>query len=204
VSERTARTDGVKIGQVFAKRKATRKEDYLYFGAGSRLLFLSHFIPLVSSRRTVHTPLVSSPDSDVCTKYQEAAKIVNLALTGIVSQCIAGAKILDVCEFGHTVITAGCAKLYTKKVNGVAVDRGVAFPVCVSVNDTVCNHSPLPTEERVRLFESIYFVIVLPCLGQPKCATIACRCPVFFSECLHSSFLGKRRAVTGLQTYYNR
>ena len=40
-------------------------------------------------------------------------------------------------------------KLYQKKVNGVAVERGVAFPVCVSVNDVICNHSPLASEETV-------------------------------------------------------
>ena len=87
--------------------------------------------------------------SDVCTKYQEASKIVNLALQGLVSQCLPGAKVIDLCEFGHTVITTQASKLYTKKVNGRAIDRGVAFPVCISVNDIVCNHSPLPTEERV-------------------------------------------------------
>ena len=88
--------------------------------------------------------------SDVCTKYQEAAKIVNLTLEGLVSQCIPGANIIDLCEFGHKVIEASAAKLYTKKVEGKQVDRGVAFPVCISVNDVVCNHSPLPTEETVR------------------------------------------------------
>jgi hypothetical protein len=87
--------------------------------------------------------------SDVCTKYQEAAKIVNLALQGLVSQCVPGGTILDICEFGQTIITTQSAKLYTKKVNGQVVDRGVAFPVCISVNDIVCNHSPLPNEERV-------------------------------------------------------
>lgn len=87
--------------------------------------------------------------SDVCTKYQEAAKIVNLTLEGLVGQCIPGAKILDLCEFGHTVMEAQAAKLYTKKVDGKLVDRGVAFPICISVNDVVCNHSPLPTEETV-------------------------------------------------------
>jgi len=86
-------------------------------------------------------------NSDVCTKYQEAAKIVNLALEGLVGQCIPGANIIDLCEFGHTVMEASAAKLYTKKVDGKQVDRGVAFPVCISVNDVVCNHSPLPTEE---------------------------------------------------------
>lgn len=40
-------------------------------------------------------------------------------------------------------------KLYQKKVNGVAIERGVAFPVCVSVNDVICNHSPLASEETV-------------------------------------------------------
>ena len=87
--------------------------------------------------------------SDVCTKYQEAAKIVNLALQGLVEQCKPGAKVLDLCEFGHTVINTSAQKLFTKKVNGQPIERGVAFPVCISVNDCICNYSPLPEEERV-------------------------------------------------------
>jgi len=90
-------------------------------------------------------------DSDVCTKYQEASKIVNLALTGLVSQCIPGAKVIDLCQFGSSVITSQAAKLYTKKVKGVTVERGVAFPVCISVNEIVCNHSPLSSEELVSI-----------------------------------------------------
>lgn len=86
-------------------------------------------------------------NSDVCTKYQEAAKIVNLTLEGLVSQCVPGAKVVDLCQFGTTVMEAAAKKLYTKKVNGVLLDRGVAFPVCISVNDVVCNHSPLSSEE---------------------------------------------------------
>mmetsp|Transcript_10148 Transcript_10148/g.15209 ORF Transcript_10148/g.15209 Transcript_10148/m.15209 type:complete len:88 (-) Transcript_10148:1105-1368(-) len=54
-------------------------------------------------------------NSDVCTKYQEASKIVNLALTGLVSQCIAGAKIIDLCQFGTTILEAQTGKLYNKK-----------------------------------------------------------------------------------------
>jgi methionine aminopeptidase len=97
-------------------------------------------------------------NSDVCTKYQEAARIVNLALEGLVSQCLPGAKILDLCEFGHTVIETQAQKLYAKKKrDGKPIDRGVAFPVCISVNDVVCNHSPLPTEERVSTDYSCYF-----------------------------------------------
>ena len=108
-----------------------------------------------------NTPSLNShSNSDVCTKYQEASKIVNLALTGLISQCIPGAKVLDLCNFGTTVIQTQSAKLYQKKVNGVAVERGVAFPVCVSVNDVICNHSPLASEETV----SVYFVCFVGCL----------------------------------------
>lgn len=108
--------------------------------------------------------------SDVCTKYQEAAKIVNLALQGLVAQCLPGAKILDLCEFGHTVVNTQASKLFTKKVNGQTVDRGVAFPICISVNDIVCNHSPLETEERVSttkngilLIGGLHPVWIIPC-----------------------------------------
>ena len=88
-------------------------------------------------------------DSDVCTKYQEAAKIVNLTLEGLIAQCKVGALVLDLCKFGTTVMETAAMKLYTKKNNGQEVQRGVAFPVCISVNDVVCNHSPLASEELV-------------------------------------------------------
>jgi len=86
-------------------------------------------------------------NSDVCTKYQEASKIVNLALKGLIEQCVPGAKVLDLCKFGATIIDTSASKLYQKKVKGVAIEKGVAFPVCVSVNDVICNHSPLGSEE---------------------------------------------------------
>jgi methionine aminopeptidase len=44
---------------------------------------------------------------------------------------------------------AAASKLYTKKVDGKLIDRGIAFPVCISVNNIVCNFSPLETEETV-------------------------------------------------------
>lgn len=105
---------------------------------------------------------------------------MNLALEGIVSQCVPGAKILDLCEFGHTVMEAQASKLYTKKVNGKMIDRGVAFPVCISVNDIVCNHSPLPTEETV---SAISFVVVAYINTNPVQAAIPSgprACPSFF------------------------
>ena len=56
------------------------------------------------------------------------------------------------------------AKLYQKTKNGVKMDRGVAFPVCISVNDVVCNHSPLKSEELVRV-QVAMAVILLSCIS---------------------------------------
>lgn len=102
-------------------------------------------------------------NSDVCTKYQAASKIVNLALTGLVGMCVPGATIVQLCQFGTTVIDTQASKLYTKKVKGVAVERGVAFPVCVSVNNVVCNHSPLSSEELPSLVEGDIVKLDLGC-----------------------------------------
>lgn len=90
-------------------------------------------------------------NSDVCSKYQEAAKITNLALSGLVSQCVTGAKIMDLCQFGTAVIETQTSRLYTKKINGLTVEKGVAFPVCISVNEVICNRSPLSSEKLLPL-----------------------------------------------------
>jgi len=102
-------------------------------------------------------------NSDVCSKYQEASKIVNIALKGLIELCVPGAKILDLCTFGTTVIETQAQRLYTKKVNGISIERGVAFPVCISVNEIVCNHSPLASEELPPLKEGDTVKIDLGC-----------------------------------------
>jgi methionine aminopeptidase len=56
-------------------------------------------------------------------------------------------QFLSVLQFGTTIMEAAVDKLYTKQKQ---LEKGVAFPVCISVNDIVCNHSPLSSEELVR------------------------------------------------------
>ncbi|CBJ31951.1 conserved unknown protein [Ectocarpus siliculosus] len=85
-------------------------------------------------------------NSDVTTKYQEASKIANLALQGVVQQCVANARVNDLCKFGDTVIEQRCAQIFRSKVKGVATPKGIAFPTCVSVNECVTNNSPLESE----------------------------------------------------------
>ena len=55
--------------------------------------------------------------SDVCTKYQEASKIVNLALTGLVSQCLTGATIIELCKVRYRNIMSWLTLLCTQVSN---------------------------------------------------------------------------------------
>lgn len=88
---------------------------------------------------------LTSPE--VVTKYKSAADIVNKALQLVVSECKPKAKIVDLCEMGDSFIrkqSEGMYKNVKKKI-----ERGVAFPTCVSINNVVCHFSPLASDESV-------------------------------------------------------
>ncbi|KEH38647.1 putative methionyl aminopeptidase [Medicago truncatula] len=88
---------------------------------------------------------LTSPD--VVTKYKSAAEIVNKALQLVISECKPDVKIVDICEKGDSFIREQTGKLY-KNVKK-KIERGVAFPTCISVNNTVCHFSPLASDETV-------------------------------------------------------
>lgn len=88
-------------------------------------------------------------NSDVVTKYQEAARIANEVLKEMMALAVPGAKVLDMCRAGDAAIDAKCAMIFKKNEKGKPVEKGVAFPVCVSINECVCNVSPLATEGEV-------------------------------------------------------
>ncbi|CAL5437834.1 unnamed protein product [Camellia sinensis] len=100
---------------------------------------------------------VSSPE--VVTKYKSAAEIINIlqiygtnrkyaeALQLVLSECKPKAKIVDICEKGDSFIRDQFGNMY-KNVKK-KIERGVAFPNCVSVNNTLCHFSPLASNEVV-------------------------------------------------------
>ncbi|KAK3007018.1 hypothetical protein RJ639_016215 [Escallonia herrerae] len=88
---------------------------------------------------------LTSPE--IVTKYKSAAEIVNKALQLVLSGCKPKAKIVDLCEKGDTFITEQTGNMY-KNVKK-KIERGVAFPTCISVNNTVCHFSPLAGDELV-------------------------------------------------------
>ncbi|MFS7945578.1 putative methionyl aminopeptidase [Helianthus anomalus] len=88
---------------------------------------------------------LSSPE--VVTKYKLAAEVVNKALQLVLSECKPKAKIVDICDKGDTYIKEQTGSMY-KNVKK-KIERGVAFPTCLSVNNTVCHFSPLASDETV-------------------------------------------------------
>lgn len=96
----------------------------------------------------------SLSNPDVVTKYQEAAKICQAALLEVIGQCVPGAKIVEICRFGDELIEQKCSNVYKNKNKaGKHVLKGVAFPVCISVNECVCHCSPLLSDDS--LFEPL-------------------------------------------------
>ena len=87
-------------------------------------------------------------NSDVTTKYQEAAKIAQAALTEVAARCVVGAKLVDLCKFGDDLIEERALSVFRgKNKAGKPIERGIAFPVCVSVNECVCHCSPLLSDD---------------------------------------------------------
>jgi len=78
----------------------------------------------------------------VVTKYRLAADIANRTLQGVLQRCKAGQDVVQLCAFGDKLIVAQAARVYKSK----KVQKGVAFPTCISVNETVCHFSPFPED----------------------------------------------------------
>lgn len=90
---------------------------------------------------------VSLSSPEVVTKYKTAAEIVNKALQVVLAECKPKAKIVDICEKGDSFIKEQTSSMY--KNSKKKIERGVAFPTCISVNNTVGHFSPLASDESV-------------------------------------------------------
>jgi len=89
---------------------------------------------------------LSNPD--VTTKYMSAAGIVNKALQLVIDACVEGADVAEVCEKGDTYMDTECGKLYNNKKAKKKVEKGVAYPTCISMNDIIGHFSPLKGESK--------------------------------------------------------
>lgn len=90
---------------------------------------------------------LSNPD--VTTKYRAAGDIINKVLGKVVEACVPDADIAAICEMGDKMMVEETGKLYNKKdKDGNKMEKGVAFPTCVSVNDILGHFSPMKGESK--------------------------------------------------------
>jgi len=99
----------------------------------------------------------------VVTKYKAAAEIVQRTLAEVVQMCKPGASVVEICSAGDKLITDATGKLFNKKTDkGEKVEKGIAFPTCVSSGTAVCHLSPL-AEDDVQLKDGELARIDLGC-----------------------------------------
>ncbi|XP_076437293.1 proliferation-associated protein 2G4-like [Babylonia areolata] len=84
----------------------------------------------------------------VVTKYKMAGDMVNGILKELIAKCVAGASVLELCEFGDSRLMEETSKVFKKDKE---MKKGIAFPTCVSVNNCICHFSPLKSDPDVTL-----------------------------------------------------
>jgi len=93
-------------------------------------------------------------DSDVVTKYRAAGTIANEVLAKVMAACVPGVKAVELCQLGDDAIEELVGKIYNGKAkDGKKIDKGIAFPTCISPNACVGHYSPLASEDTVEIKE---------------------------------------------------
>eukprot|EP01026_Neomeris_dumetosa_P016981 TRINITY_DN1647_c0_g1_i3.p1 TRINITY_DN1647_c0_g1~~TRINITY_DN1647_c0_g1_i3.p1 ORF type:complete len:380 (-),score=62.29 TRINITY_DN1647_c0_g1_i3:286-1425(-) len=84
-------------------------------------------------------------NSDVVTKYKAAAEICNKAIADVMAACKAGARIYELCVLGDTKIQEQVSVIF----KGKNIEKGVAFPTCLCVNNVVGHFTPMESNTQV-------------------------------------------------------
>lgn len=87
-------------------------------------------------------------DADALTRYKMAAEIVNNTMARVLTMCLHGADIAQLCAFGDQLVEE---QLETVFAHG-QVEKGPAFPTCISRNACAAHFCPL--EEDIHLLSN--------------------------------------------------
>lgn len=96
----------------------------------------------------------------VVTKYKMAAEITNKVLKELVEGCVVGASVRELCIKGDARMTEETNKCFKKAKKLL---KGIAFPTCISVNNTICHFSPLMSEPDVVMADGDVVKIDMGC-----------------------------------------
>ncbi|KAM7199097.1 Peptidase M24, structural domain containing protein [Naviculisporaceae sp. PSN 640] len=81
---------------------------------------------------------------DTLTKYKTAAQISEKVLAEVSKLCVAGEKIVDICEKGDKLIEEELTKVY----RGKKITKGFSHPTTVSPSSFVTPYTPLAGDEK--------------------------------------------------------
>jgi len=123
---------------------------------------------------------LSNPD--VTTKYRTASDIVNAVLQKVTDACVEEADICTLCEMGDRMLEEATGKLYNKKDKGRKIEKGIAFPTCISVNELVGHFSPLKGESQLLK------------AGDVAKVDLACHIDGFIAAAAHTVVVGGEKA----------
>lgn len=70
------------------------------------------------------------------------------AIRAVAAECKAGKSIAELCELGDNIINEKLASVY----KGKKIEKGIAFPTCISLNNCCGHYSPLK-EDSIELKE---------------------------------------------------
>lgn len=82
---------------------------------------------------------------NVVNKYREAASIAKNSLLKLIDLCTPGVSIHELCLKGDKLIEEGLGQVFTN----AAIEKGIAVPTCISVNNICGYYSPIPEESSV-------------------------------------------------------
>ncbi|EHK97136.1 Creatinase/aminopeptidase [Glarea lozoyensis ATCC 20868] len=80
---------------------------------------------------------------DTLTKYKSAAQISQKVLEAVSALCLAGAKVVEICEKGDKLLEEEISKVY----RGKKIIKGISHPTTVSPSAFVTPYTPLKTDE---------------------------------------------------------
>ena len=88
-------------------------------------------------------------NSDVVTKYKAAADITNKTLEYVLSECKPGCLVVELCESADALLESEIEKVFNKPTKEGIIEKGVAFPTCLSINNCCGHFSPMGSDNTV-------------------------------------------------------
>ena len=83
-------------------------------------------------------------------KYRLGGQIATKILKELCELVVPGASVMELCKKGDAMIAKQTHAHYAKPdEHGDIIERGIAFPTCINVNNIVCHYQPLLEKQEV-------------------------------------------------------